>query len=58
MDKLNFIINLHLSIKEMRNGGLMVLHKLAYELANRDHNVYIFSEPYYPHPNIKCGSYN
>jgi len=49
---MNFIINLHLSIKEMRNGGLMVLHKLAYELANRDNNVYIFTEPYYPHPNI------
>jgi len=52
MDQLNFIINLHLSIKEMRNGGLMVLHKLAYELANRGHKVYIFTEPYYPHSNI------
>ena len=52
MDKLNFIINLHLSIKKMRNGGLIVLHKLAFELANKGHNVYIFTEPYYPHPNI------
>ena len=51
-NKLNFIINLHLSIKEMRNGGLMVLHKLAFELANKGNNVYIFTEPYYPHPNI------
>ena len=49
---LNFIINLHLSIKEMRNGGLMVLHKLAYELANKGHKVYIFTDPYYPHENI------
>tara|TARA_R110001632_G_C11249972_1_gene408716 strand:- start:46 stop:885 length:840 start_codon:yes stop_codon:yes gene_type:complete len=37
----------------MRNGGLMVLHKLAYELANKGHNVYVFTNPYYPHPNIK-----
>jgi hypothetical protein len=51
-NKLNFIINLHLSIEEMRNGGLMVLHKLAFELADKGNNVYIFTEPYYPHPNI------
>jgi hypothetical protein len=50
--KLNFIINLHLSIKEIRNGGLTVLHKLAFELADRGNSVYIFTEPYYPHPNI------
>ena len=49
---MNFIINLHLSIKEMKNGGLIVLHKLAYELASRGHNIYIFTEPYYPHSNI------
>tara|TARA_R110000803_G_scaffold138077_2_gene204946 strand:+ start:755 stop:1639 length:885 start_codon:yes stop_codon:yes gene_type:complete len=53
MNQLNFIINLHISIEEMRNGGLMVLHKLAYELANKGHNVYVFTNPYYPHPNIK-----
>lgn len=52
MENLNFIINLHISIEEMRNGGLMALHKLAYEIANREHNVYIFTNPYYPHPNI------
>lgn len=53
MEKLNFIINLHIAIEEHRNGGLIVLHKLAYELANKGHNVYIFTKPYYPHPNIK-----
>jgi hypothetical protein len=50
---MNFIINLHIAIEEERNGGLMVLHKLAYELANKGHNVYIFTKPYYPHPNIQ-----
>jgi hypothetical protein len=50
---MNFIINLHITIEEHRNGGLMVLHKLAYELANKGHNVYIFTKPYYPHPNIQ-----
>ena len=48
---LNFIINLY--IPHTHNGGLMVLHKLAYELANRGHNVYIFTKPVYPHVNIK-----
>ena len=48
---LNFIISLYLP--HARNGGLMVLHKLAYELANRGHNVYIFTKPVYPHVNIK-----
>ncbi|MDC3250348.1 hypothetical protein OAU24_00400 [bacterium] len=50
-NNLTFIINLY--IPHTLNGGLMVLHKLAYELANRGHNVYIFTKPVYPHVNIK-----
>jgi len=51
--KLNFIIYLHLTLDKVFNGGLIALHKLAFELADRGHNVYIFCEPNYPHPNIK-----
>jgi hypothetical protein len=51
--KLNFIIELFLPLEKMMSGGLMVLHKLAYKLAERGHNVYIFCDPEYPHPNIK-----
>lgn len=50
---LNFIVNLHISIDELRNGGLMVLHKLSYDLADMGNMVYIFTKPHYPHPNIK-----
>lgn len=51
--KLNFVIELFLPLERMMSGGLMVLHKLAYKLAERGHNVYIFCDPEYPHPNIK-----
>ena len=50
--KLNFIINITIPLSETRNGGLMVLHKLAYDLASRGHNAFIFTEPEYPHENI------
>ena len=52
MSELNFLINLHVPLEKLRNGGLIALHKLAYELARRNHLVYIFTDPYYPHPNI------
>lgn len=50
--KLNFVINLFFPLDKMFNGGILVLHKLAYKLAERGHNVYIFCTPAYPHPNI------
>lgn len=51
--KLSFLIGLFTSMKEEITGGVIVMHKLAYELAKRDFNVYIFCEPGYPHDNIK-----
>ena len=51
--KLNFVICLFLPLEKMVSGGLICLHKLAYKLADRGHNVYIFCEPEYPHENIK-----
>ena len=50
--KLNFLINITIPLSETRNGGLMVLHKLAYGLASRGHNAFVFTEPEYPHENI------
>lgn len=51
--KLNFIIAIYHSLDEDMTGGSIVLHKLAYELAIRDFNVYIFTEPAFKHENIK-----
>ena len=51
--KLNFVINLFLPLERIITGGLIVLHKLAYKIAERGHNVFIFCEPEYPHKNIK-----
>lgn len=50
--KINFVIDLFINFKDQMSGGLVALHKLSYELANRGHNVYIFCEPEYPHKNI------
>jgi len=50
--KINFVIELFINFKDQMSGGLVALHKLAYELAVRDHNVYIFCQPEYPHKNI------
>ena len=50
--KLNFVIDLFLSLDKFMSGGLVAMHKLAYELANRECNVYIFCTPGYPHENI------
>lgn len=51
--KLNFIIGIFDSLDNDMTGGTIVLHKLAYELAIRNSNVYIFCEPTYQHENIK-----
>lgn len=50
--KINFIIDLFLPLDKYMSGGLVALHKLAYNLADSGHNVYIFCEPAYPHRNI------
>ena len=50
--KINFVIDLFINFKDQMSGGLVALHKLAYELAVRGHNVYIFCQPEYPHENI------
>jgi len=51
-DNINFIIYLFFSKNEDLNGGLIALHKLAYEIANRGYKVFIFTEPIYKHKNI------
>jgi hypothetical protein len=50
-EKLNFIVGVHVS--DPFTGGIVSLHMLAYKLAQREHNVYIFCDPLYPHKNIK-----
>ena len=52
-DKLNFIIAVYHSIDDDMTGGSVVLHKLAYELAIKNYNVYVFAKPAYEHHNIK-----
>ena len=51
-DKLTFVIDLNTTFGESLTGGLIALHYLAFLLAEEGHNVYIFSKPEYPHPNI------
>lgn len=50
--KLTFIIDTLCSISFENKGGSIVVHKLAYELANLGHQVYVFNNPFYPHENI------
>ena len=52
-NRLNFVIYLFTSFAESMTGGLVALHKLAFKLAERNNNVFIFCEPEFPHPNIK-----
>ena len=51
-DKLTFIIDTLPSFSFPKSGGSIATHKLAYELAERGHNVYIFNSPFYIHENI------
>jgi hypothetical protein len=51
--KLNFIVSTQYSLAGPQKGASVVLHKLAYEIAKRGHNSYVFNEPYFPHENIK-----
>ena len=52
-DRLNFIIDVYESIDTDMTGGLVVLHKLAYKLAERGQNVFVVSDPIYKHKNIQ-----
>lgn len=49
---IEFIVCIEVNYSQVLTGGVVVLHKLAYELARRGHKVSIFTEPEYPHPNI------
>jgi hypothetical protein len=50
--KLNFIIDTLCSIGFEHKGASFAVHRLAFEIASRGHNVYVFNEPFYQHENI------
>lgn len=50
--KINFIVDTLCSIGYEHKGASYAVHRLAFEIANRGHNVYVFNEPYYKHENI------
>jgi len=50
--KINFILYCHYNFKEVLTGGILATHYLAYQIAKKGHNVYIFTEPHYKHENI------
>lgn len=50
--KLNFIVDTLCSIGFEHKGASYAVHRLAYEIANRGHYVYVFNEPFYNHDNI------
>lgn len=52
-NKITFIVDTLSSFSFPKSGGSIATHKLAYELANRGHHVYIFNEPLYKHENIQ-----
>lgn len=52
-DKITFIVDTIHSIGFETKGASIACHKLAYELANQGHYVYIFNKPLFPHPNIE-----
>lgn len=49
---MEFIVSIGVRFSEVLTGGVLVLHKLAYEIARRGYKVTIFTEPEYPHSNI------
>ena len=51
-DNLTFIIDSLCTIGFPHKGGTYAIHKLAYELANLGHYVYMFNDPIHPHENI------
>lgn len=52
-NKINFLVGVHTPYSRALTGGIVAMHKLAFELAERGHNVYTFCEPEYPHENIE-----
>lgn len=52
-NKLTFLVDTMISIGLENKGASFALHKLAYEIAERGHYVYIFNDPKYPHNNIE-----
>ena len=52
MKKLEFIISIKVGFGEVLTGGVLVLHRLAYVLAEKGFKVTIFTNPEYPHENI------
>lgn len=52
-DKITFIVDTLCSIGFEYKGASISVHKLAHALASKGHYVYVFNEPYYPHPNIE-----
>jgi hypothetical protein len=52
-NKITFIVDTLHSIGFESKGASIACHKLAYELANQGHYVYVFNEPFFPHSNIK-----
>jgi hypothetical protein len=52
-NKINFLVGVHVNFSQVLTGGVVAMHKLAYNLAKKGHNVFTFCEPEYPHENIK-----
>lgn len=52
-NKLTFIVDTLCSIGFEYKGGSFAVHKLAYEIAKRGHQVFVFNPPMYPHDNIR-----
>lgn len=52
MKNIEFIISIGVGFGEVFSGGVLALHKLAYEIALRGYKVTIFTKPEYPHKNI------
>lgn len=50
--KLNFVIYCHYHFGEVLTGGIQATHYLAYQIAKKGHNVYMFTTPHYKHENI------
>lgn len=50
---MEFIISIKVGFDKVLTGGVLAFHRLSYELANRGQKVIIFTEPEYPHPNIR-----
>lgn len=52
-NRLTFIVDTLCSIGFEYKGGSFAVHRLAYEIACRGHNVFVFNDPFYPHENIR-----